>query len=137
MTKQIVLTGGCFDILHIGHIKFLKKAKRFGDFLVILLESDENIKKLKGKGRPFHNLSERKETLEALRFVDKVIVLPKKVTDKTYDDLIKKIKPNAIAVTQDDPLISKKLSQAKSVGAELKIVKKFKSHSTTSIKNLL
>jgi rfaE bifunctional protein nucleotidyltransferase chain/domain len=137
MQQKIVLTGGCFDILHIGHVRFLKKAKSFGNYLIVLLESDENIKKIKGKNRPFHKVKERRETLEALRSVDKVIVLPELVNDKTYDDLIKKIKPSSITVTEDDPLIYKKLAQAKSVGAKLNIVKKYKSNSTTSIKKLL
>ena len=131
MTK--VLVGGCFDILHIGHIKFLKKAKSFGDYLIVLLESDANIKKLKGHTRPFHNQEERKEVLEALKFVNKVMILPNIVDNTFYDNLIKKIKPNIIAITEGDPIKDKKLIQAKSVGAKLKIVKKYKSHSTSNI----
>jgi rfaE bifunctional protein nucleotidyltransferase chain/domain len=133
MSKIKVLVGGCFDILHIGHIKFLKKAKSFGDFLIILLESDINIKELKGDTRPFHNQKEREEVLESLKFVDKVIILPDIVTHKTYDDIIKKIKPNIIAITEGDPIADKKLIQAKSVGAKLEIVKKYKSHSTSNL----
>lgn len=137
MVKIKVLVGGCFDILHIGHVKFLKKARSFGDYLIVLLESDENIKELKGNNRPFHNLKERKETLESLKFVDKVICLPKIVTNKTYDNLIKKIKPNIIAITEDDSIKDKKLRQTKSVGAKLKVIKKYKSRSSTQITELL
>lgn len=133
MFKITVLVGGCFDVLHVGHVKFLKKAKSFGDYLIVLLESDVNIKKLKGPTRPFHNQKERKEVLKSLRFVDEIIVLPDVITNKTYDDLIKKIKPNIIAITKGDPIADKKLIQAKSVGAKLKIVKKYKSHSSSKI----
>lgn len=137
MSKIKVLVGGCFDLLHIGHIKFLKKAKSFGDYLIVLLESDVNIKKIKGNTRPFHNQKQRKEVLKSLKFVDKVIILPNIVTHKTYDDIIKKIKPNIITITDGDPIKDKKLIQAKSVGAKLKIVKNYKSHSSTKILNLL
>jgi len=133
MSKSIVLVGGCFDILHIGHVKFLKKSKSVGDSLIVLLESDANIKKLKGNSRPFHNQKERKEVLESLKFVDKVILLPDIVTHETYDRIIKRLKPNIIAITEGDPIRDKKLVQAKSVGAKLKIVKKYKSKSTTDI----
>ena len=133
MSNIKVLVGGCLDILHIGHIKFLKSAKKLGDYLIILLESDSNIKKLKGPSRPFHNQKERKETLESLRFVDQVIVLPNKVNDEVYKRIINKIKPSVIAITEGDPIKYKKLIQAKSVGAILKVVKKYKSHSTSKI----
>lgn len=131
--KRVVLAGGCFDVLHIGHVKFLEKARSYGDSLIVLLESDANIKKLKGKNRPFHNQKERKEVLESLKFVDEVIVLPNSVTDKTYDNLIKEIKPKIIAITEGDPIKNRKLIQAKSVGAKLKVVRNYKSKSSSDI----
>lgn len=137
MSKIKILIGGCFDILHIGHIKFLKKARSFGDYLIVLLESDANIKKLKGNSRPFHSQKERKEILLSLKFVDKIIILPDIVDNTFYDNLIKKIKPNIIAITEDDPIADKKLIQAKSVGAKLKVIKKYKSHSTSEIVKIL
>jgi len=137
MTKKTILTGGCFDILHLGHVRFLKKVKSLGNYLIVLLESDENTKKLKGRNRPFHNIDERREVLESLKYIDKVIVLPKHVNDKTYDNLIKKIKPDVIATTEGDLLINKKRKQAISVGAKLKVIKKYKSHSSSKIADLL
>ena len=92
-----VLVGGCFDVLHIGHVKFLRQAKSFGDYLIVLLESDANIKKLKGSTRPIHNQKERKEVLEALKFVDKVIILPDVVNNIFYDNLVKKINTGKIS----------------------------------------
>lgn len=128
-----ILVGGCFDILHIGHVKFLKKAHSLGNCLVVFLESDENIKKLKGNKRPIHNFKERKQILESLKFVNKVIAVPKYATDKIYNNLIKKIKPNIIAITTNDPIKDKKLTQAKSVGAKLVTIKKYKNYSSSSI----
>ena len=61
---------GCFDILHVGHVEFLKEARSFGDYLIVLLESDENIKKLKGKGKPIFSLKERITVLKAIKYVD-------------------------------------------------------------------
>ena len=81
--RKTVLVGGCFDILHFGHTRFLKKAKSFGDFLIVLLESDKHIKRLKGKNRPINNFMQRKEVLLSLKFVDKVIKVPDNPTNKT------------------------------------------------------
>lgn len=136
MTKSIknkVLVGGCFDILHYGHIKFLKKAKKLGDYLVVALESDVNVKRLKGKGRPYHSQKQRKEMLLSLKFVDEVIILKDKMTDTDYLNLVKRIKPSIIAITKDDPIANKKSIQAKEVGAYLVKILKTKSPSTTKI----
>lgn len=119
MEKKIVLVGGCFDILHIGHIRFLKEAKKLGDTLIVLLESDQNIKKMKGGGRPVNSQKFRAEILEALRDVDSVILLPEIMTDKAYDDLVKKIKPDFIAVTKGDQGLQNKKRSAETVGAKV------------------
>src|SRR3989338_4221498 len=136
--KQIVLVGGCFDILHLGHIKFLESAKKLGDCLFVLLENDESVKKLKGKDRPINNQIERAQVLSALSIVDYVVLLPLMKTDKDYDKLITQIKPSFIAATQDDPNISHKIRQAKLVGGKLKIVtKRVKNKSTTKLARLI
>ncbi len=120
----VVLVGGCFDILHPGHIIFLQKAKKAGDKLVVLLESDEKIKKLKGTSRPVHNQKERSLVLKALRFVDEVVLLPNIQTEEEYDEIIKKIKPDIIAATYGDSQNQYKKRSAKLVGAKLKLVTK-------------
>ena len=104
--KSIVLVGGCFDILHLGHIKFLKNSKNLGDILFVLLENDESVKKLKGKDRPINNQRQRAQVLSALSTVGYVVLLPQMKTDRDYDKLITQIKPDFIGVTQDDPNIS-------------------------------
>jgi len=135
--KRLVLVGGCFDILHWGHVSFLKKARKFGDFLVIALESDQTTKKLKGKNRPIHKQSQRRRILESLRFVDKVISLPPMKTDSDYKKLVLKIKPQVIAVTQKDPFLDKKKKLACLVGAKVVEIPKIKASSTTKIIKLL
>ena len=73
--KNIVLVGGCFDIVHLGHLIFLEKAKAKGDILIVLLESDENIRKNKGQNRPINNQEDRALFLSKLKMVDKLDIL--------------------------------------------------------------
>ncbi len=135
--KKIVLVGGCFDILHIGHITFLEKAKAAGNFLVVLLESDETIKKLKGEGRPINSQKDRAAILASLCMVDQVISLPV-MKDSDYDQLVTKIKPVIIATTAGDPALNHKKRVAKLVGAKIKVVtKQVQDRSTTRLLNLL
>lgn len=136
-TKKIVLVGGCFDLLHFGHIHFLKNAKKLGDVLVVALESDENIKRIKGVGRPFHNQNQRREILESLRFVDKVILLKDKMDDKEYKLLVNKVRPSIIAVTKGDPILKKKEAQAEKIGAKVIEIAKIKTPSTSKIAKVL
>ncbi len=119
--KNSVLVGGCFDLLHFGHLIFLKKAKKEGDFLVIILESDEFIKKRK-KRSPIHTQRQRAITLAALEMVDLVILIPYFKSDNDYLDLVKKIRPKVIAVTAQDPQKENKKKQGEIVGAKFKIV---------------
>lgn len=88
--KKIVTTNGCFDILHIGHVKYLQKAKRLGDILIVALNSDVSTRKLKGAGRPINNQRDRAEMLIALRCVD-IVVIFNEISPK---DLLNRIKPD-------------------------------------------
>lgn len=134
---KIVLTGGCFDILHIGHVRFLSEAKRMGDYLVVLLESDKKVKKLKGKNRPVFVQKERAEMLSALENVDLIVLLPTIERDSDYLNLVSKIKPDIIAVTENDPLIEKKRRQAKRIRGELKVVSLRETVSTSKLAKIL
>lgn len=71
---KTVYTSGCFDILHVGHLRFLQKARKLGDKLVVLLNSDKSVRALKGKKRPINYQWERKEQLLALGCIDEVII---------------------------------------------------------------
>lgn len=128
--KKKVLVGGCFDVLHFGHLTFLKNAKKLGNFLIVALESDEFIKKNKKK-IPVHTQKQRAEILSSLDFVDQVIYLPYLKSDEDYALLTKKIKPDVIAITKGDPHRAQKEKQAKEIGAKVVVaspkLKKFAS----------
>ncbi len=90
--KRIVFTNGCFDIIHAGHVDYLEKAKALGDFLVVGLNSDESIKRIKGPCRPINPQEYRKRVLEALKPVDLVVIFE----EDTPERLIKEIKPDVL-----------------------------------------
>jgi rfaE bifunctional protein nucleotidyltransferase chain/domain len=90
--KKIVFTNGCFDILHRGHLTYLKEAKSYGDLLVIGLNSDSSVKELKGPERPINNEQDRKFMLENLRCVDFVVIFD----EQTPLNLIKALLPNVL-----------------------------------------
>ncbi len=119
--QVVVLAGGCFDILHPGHVIFLEKAKKAGDILIVLLESDQKVKELKGSNRPVHTQADRAMVLSALKAVDYVVVLPYMKFDTEYDERISKIGPDVIATTAKSANTHHQRS-AKRVGAKLKIV---------------
>lgn len=119
--KRKVLVGGCFDILHLGHIEFLSRAKETGEVLIVALESDEFIRKNKKK-MPVHSQFERAKILSQLRSVDLIITLPLFPDYKSYYELVDKVMPSVIAVTEGDSQIENKKKQADTVGAEVKIV---------------
>lgn len=132
--RKTVLVGGCFDVLHPGHVIFLEKAKQAGDILIVLLESDKKVRELKGVKRPVHTQKERALVLSSLRSVDKVIPLPYMKDEKSYDRLILKIKPDIIAATKGDSNIIHHQRAAKLSGAKIKIVTKvIGNHSTSNI----
>jgi rfaE bifunctional protein nucleotidyltransferase chain/domain len=72
--RQLVFTNGCFDILHVGHVRYLQSARRLGDALVVAINSDRSVRELKGAGRPIMNEEERAEMLAALSAVDYVTI---------------------------------------------------------------
>lgn len=90
--KKIVFTNGCFDILHIGHVRYLQEAAKLGEILVIGLNSDASVKRLKGNNRPVNEESERAELLAALEFVDYIVIFE----EDTPLELIKKIQPDVL-----------------------------------------
>lgn len=129
---QKVLVGGCFDILHYGHLHFLKNAKKHGNYLVVLLESDARIKKLKGSNRPIHNQDQRREILESLKFVDEVILTKDQMTDEDYKSLVIEINPNVIAISHG----SKTKTHHEHVGAKVVEIDMIDGLSSTKIINL-
>ena len=74
--KKLVATNGCFDLLHVGHVRYLQAARRLGDVLVVGLNGDRSVRELKGNGRPVNNEGDRAETLAALECIDFVTIFP-------------------------------------------------------------
>ncbi|MGX2982198.1 D-glycero-beta-D-manno-heptose-7-phosphate kinase [Helicobacter sp. 23-1045] len=95
--KKIVFTNGCFDILHFGHISYLRKAKSFGDILVVGLNSDDSVRRLKGDLRPINDESDRAQILKELECVDFVIIFD----ESTPLNLIKQIRPDILVKGAD------------------------------------
>ena len=90
--KKIVFTNGCFDLLHVGHVRYLAQAKRLGDFLIIGLNSDSSVKELKGENRPINSFEDRATLLSAIESVDLVIMFE----EQTPENLIKDIMPDIL-----------------------------------------
>ncbi len=128
--SKIVFTNGCFDILHIGHIKYLKEAKALGDRLIVGLNSDESVRRLKGDLRPINNQEHRKEFLESLQAVDEVHIFH----EDTPLELIKKLRPKVLAKGGDYDLEG--IVGAKEVlswGGEVKALNFYEGFSTTQL----
>ena len=90
--KTLVFTNGCFDILHVGHVRYLKQARSLGDTLLVAINSDRTVRELKGEGRPVMNEQERAEMLAALRAVDYVTVFD----DASPRSLIAELLPDVL-----------------------------------------
>lgn len=136
--QKIVLAGGCFDILHVGHIVFLEKAKQTGDILIILLESDEAVKKTKGENRPINTQEDRATILKSLEIVDYVVLLEQMLTDLDYDGIIHSIQPSVLATTKGDPNRQHKERQAVGIHAKLiDVTEKIADKSTSKLAQIL
>lgn len=128
--EKIVFTNGCFDILHIGHITYLREAKKLGDILVIGLNSDDSVRRLKGSDRPVNCLRDREEMLSALGFVDYVISFD----EDTPIRLIESIMPDVLVKGGDYNL--ENIAGAEMVnknGGTIKIIPFVPGHSTSAI----
>ena len=95
---KTVFVNGCFDVIHLGHIKMLEFAKSQGDFLIVALDTDEKVKKAKGPSRPFNSLSNRKEVIESIRFVDLVLDFD---SDEALINLFNTLKPDVRVLGSD------------------------------------
>ena len=88
--KTVIFTNGCFDILHAGHVRYLTAARALGDILIVGLNSDASVRKLKGKGRPVNPAPDRAEVLAGLRAVDHVVVFD----EDTAEELVRRLQPD-------------------------------------------
>jgi len=125
--KRIVFTNGCFDLLHVGHVKYLAKAKRMGDVLVVGLNSDSSVRRLKGKGRPILAQKDRGEILAALESVDYVTIFK----EDTPHKLIRLVRPDILVKGADyraDNIVG--VEFVRSYGGEVKTIPLVKNKST-------
>src|ERR1700732_2101859 len=90
--RKIVFTNGCFDLLHVGHVRYLKEARGLGDYLVVALNSDASVRSLKGPERPVQSQDDRAEILSSLSFVDAVTIFD----EPTPLELIQLLTPNVL-----------------------------------------
>ena len=130
--QVIVFTNGCFDIIHSGHLDLLKEAKSYGDKLIVGLNSDKSVSKLKGPERPIVGQSERKKILSALKFVDEVIIF----NEENPLKLIKKLKPSILVKGADytkEQVVGGEFVE--SYGGEIKLIKLTKGKSSSKIIN--
>jgi rfaE bifunctional protein nucleotidyltransferase chain/domain len=128
--RSVVLANGCFDLLHVGHVRYLEAAKGEGDVLVVALNSDASVRKNKGEGRPLQPESERAEILAALRCVDYVTVFD----EPTADLLLRALRPDVHAKgtdwrEEDVP----EAPTARAIGARVAIVGDRKTHSSSAL----
>ena len=132
--KKIVFTNGCFDILHVGHVRYLTAAKTFGDILIVGLNTDESVRRLKGSMRPVNNEKDRAEVLLGLKAVDDVIFFG----EQTAENLIAEVKPDVYVKGGDYTLET--LPEAKivqSYGGKVEFIKLVEGKSTTNIINAI
>jgi len=118
--KKIAFCNGAFDILHIGHIKFLEEAKKQADILVAGLNSDSSVKENKGAKRPFNSEENRATVLAALRVVDYVVIFP----EKTPIKLIETIKPDIFVNGEEYGMDCIEAPTVKEYGGKIHLVKK-------------
>ncbi|MBM3220784.1 MAG: adenylyltransferase/cytidyltransferase family protein [Candidatus Rokubacteria bacterium] len=128
--RRIVLANGCFDLLHVGHIRYLEEARRLGDVLFVGLNSDAAVARLKGPGRPLMPAQERLEILAALRAVDHVVVFD----DDTADALLRALKPDVHAKGTDYTVESvPERATARAIGSATAITGDPKRHATRDL----
>jgi len=126
--KKVVFTNGCFDLIHGGHIEFLQKARDLGDLLIIGLNSDGSVRKIKGDGRPIKTAEERANILSSLKNVDYITVFD----DLTPENLIREIRPDILVKGDDyqlDEVVGKEIVEG--YGARVELIPIVKGHSTT------
>jgi D-glycero-beta-D-manno-heptose 1-phosphate adenylyltransferase len=130
--QRVVFTNGCFDILHVGHIRYLTAAKQFGDILVVGLNSDKSVRQLKGPDRPINSEADRAEVLAALAVVNHVVIFE----DMRVSHLVSLVRPDLYVKGGDysiDSLDRGEVDALRSVGAEIKIVPLVPGRSTTRL----
>jgi D-glycero-beta-D-manno-heptose 1-phosphate adenylyltransferase len=128
--ETITLANGCFDLLHVGHVRYLHAAKQFGGRLIVAINSDESVRTLKGEGRPLMPAEERAEILSALADVDAVVIFP----ERDVQALIRELRPGVHAKGTDYTVDTvPERDTVVECGGRVEIVGDPKDHSATGI----
>jgi rfaE bifunctional protein nucleotidyltransferase chain/domain len=131
--KRIVLANGCFDLLHVGHVRYLQAARELGDVLFVGINSDAAVARLKGQGRPLMPAAERAELLMSLRAVDHVVVFE----EDTADRLIASLRPDVHAKGTDWSGALPEEATVRAIGGRVAFVGDPKDHSTRDLIGLI
>jgi rfaE bifunctional protein nucleotidyltransferase chain/domain len=130
--KKLVLTNGCFDLLHTGHVRYLEQARACGDALIVAVNSDASVRELKGPERPLNAEADRAEVIAALRCVDHVTIF----TGKRVTEVIRSLRPALYVKGGDytpETLDPGERAALEEVGAEIRILQLVPGRSTTGI----
>lgn len=128
--KKVVFTNGCFDILHRGHIECLRKARSFGDILIVALNSDSSVRKIKGEKRPILSQNDRAEIIASLEMVDYVLIFNQETPQKIVAHLVPDVLVKGGDYTKDD-IVGKDIVE--SSGGRVIKVKQIPGRSTKDI----
>ena len=135
----LVVVTGVFDLLHIGHLRFLEAAHLLGPRLLVGLESDERVRRWKGPERPIQTQEDRADLLNALRIVDGVFVIEgERIDPEFYVDLLRPLVARYLAVTADDPFLAEKRDSMARIGIDVRVVTpRIENYSTSRLIRLL
>ncbi len=130
--KRLVVTNGCFDLLHLGHVRYLQAARTLGDALAVGVNGDASVRALKGKGRPLNDERARAEVLAALEAVDYTAVFP----EERATDFLERVQPAVYVKGGDyepETLDPEERAALQKIGAEIKIIPFQTGYSTTGL----
>jgi len=130
--KKLVLTNGCFDLLHVGHVRYLQAARALGDALVVAINGDDSVRALKGKGRPLNSEKDRAEIIAAFECVDFVVIFP----EVRATSLLEKVRPSIYVKGGDyttETLDPEERGVLENAGTEIRIVPFEAGHSTSAL----
>lgn len=135
----LVVVTGAFDLLHIGHLRFLEAARALGNRLIVGVESDERVRRWKGPARPIQSQEDRAALLAALRVVDQTFIITgERVDPAYYVELLRPLSARYLAVTADDPFLREKKEAMRSIGVTVEVVvPRIENYSTTRLVRLL
>jgi len=128
--KRVVFTNGCFDLIHVGHTRYLEEAKKLGDILIVAVNSDQSVRAIKGNKRPIITEEERAEVLSALQCVDFVVIFD----EPDPLNIISSLKPDVMVKGGDwseDAIIGREVVE--SIGGKVVLIPEIKGSSTSSI----